>query len=99
MDSPVPRPRSVRRSLTTRHALAGVALLVLLALAPFFLSAGLLAPGWAVVVLVGAWLALLVLGVVWFRRRPWWVLPLPVVAVLVWVGALSAGEAFLGWTG
>ena len=78
--------------------LAAVALLALLALAPFFLAAGLMAPGWAVVLLVGLWLALLVLALVWFRRRPWWVLPLPVVAVLLWYGALTAGEALLGWT-
>ena len=98
MDSSVPRASPLRRYLTTRHVLAAVALLALLALAPFFLAAGLMAPGWAVVLLVGLWLALLVLGFVWFRRRPWWVLPLPVVAVLLWFSALTAGEALLGWT-
>ena len=98
MDRTVPRESPLRSYLTTRHALAAVALLALLALAPFFLAAGLMAPLWAVVLLVAFWLALLVLGVLWFRRRPWWVVPLPVVAALGWVGAMSAGEALLGWT-
>jgi hypothetical protein len=99
VDRTVPRESPLRSYLTTRHVLAAVALLALLALAPFYLAAGLLAPAWAVVVLVLAWAVLLVLAVVWFRRRPWWVVPLPVVAALLWFGALSAGEAWLGWTG
>ena len=98
MDSAVGQQSGWRRYLTTRHVVAAVALLALLALAPFFLAAGLMAPGWAVVLLVGLWLGLLVLGLVWFRGRPWWVVPLPVVALAIWFGALSAGEAFLGWT-
>ena len=32
------------------------------------------------------------------RRRPGLVLAAPVVAVLVWVGAVSLGEALLDWT-
>ena len=48
--------------------------------------------------LVLVWLALVVLAVDWFRRRPWWVVPLPVVAAVVWFGGISVGEAWLGWT-
>ena len=84
--------------LSVRYVVAAVAVLALLAQAPFFFSAGLVAPAWAVVLLVLVWLALVVLAVVWFRRRPWWVVPLPVVAALVWFGSISAGEALLGWT-
>ena len=84
--------------LSLRYVLAGVAILALLAQAPFFFAAGLVAPGWAVVLLVAVWLALVALGVAWFRRRPWWVLPLPVLAAAIWFGGMSAGEAFLGWT-
>ena len=83
---------------TGRYIAAAVAMLALLALAPFYFAAGLMAPGWAVVLLVVIWVALFVLGVVWFRRRPLWTLPLPVVALIVWWGGLSAGEALLGWT-
>jgi hypothetical protein len=84
--------------LSVRHVVAAVAVLALLVQAPFFFSAGLVAPAWAVVLLVLVWLALVVLAVVWFRRHPWWVVPLPVVAALVWFGGISAGEALLGWT-
>ena len=30
------------------------------------------------------WLVLFVLGTRWFTRRPYWMLALPVVAILVW---------------
>lgn len=99
MDTTVARESPHRSYLTARHVLAAVALLALLALAAFPFAAGLVAPGWAVVVLVGFGAAALVLGVVWFRRRPWGVVPLPVVAVLVGFGAVSAGQTWLGWTG
>ena len=85
--------------LSVRYVLAGVALLALLAQAPFYFAAGLVAPGWAVALLIVVWLVLVALGVAWFRRRPWWVVPLPVIAAAIWFGGISAGEAFLGWTG
>jgi hypothetical protein len=83
---------------TLRYVAAAVAMAALVVLAPFFLAAGLVAPLWAVVVLVVVWVALFVLGCLWFRRRPLWTLPLPVVALLVWLGGVSAGSAWLGWT-
>jgi len=83
---------------TARTVGAILALLGLAALAPFFFASGLMAPGWAVALLVAAWVALVVVAGVWFRRRPWWLVLLPVGAVLLWFGAMSAGEAWLGWT-
>ena len=77
---------------------AGLAMLVMLALAPFYFAAGLMAPGWAVAVLMIIWLALFVLGCLWFKRRPLRVLALPPVALAVWFGGMSAGGALLGWT-
>lgn len=80
------------------HVLAAIALAAMLALAPFFLASGLMAPGWAVVTFVVIWLALFVLGCVWIRRRPLRVIPLPFVAAAVWFGGMNAGGAWLGWT-
>ena len=82
---------------SVRYVVGALAILALLVQAPFFFSAGLVAPAWAVVVLVLVWLGL-VLGVLWFRRRRWWVLPMPVLAAAAWFGTISAGEARLGWT-
>jgi hypothetical protein len=82
-----------------RYALGILALAALLALAPFFFASGLMAPGWAVVTFVAVWLVLFVAGCVWVRRRPLRVVPLPLLAAAVWVGGMSAGEAWLGWTG
>jgi hypothetical protein len=66
----------------------------------FFLYAasGLLAPWWAVVVLLLVWLALLVVATRWWtphpKRVPW----VAVLAVLLWFGAMNAGGAWLGWS-
>jgi hypothetical protein len=81
-----------------RYVLGALALVAMLVLAPFFVSSGLMAPGWAVVVLVIIWLALFVLGCLWIRRKPLWVVPLPFVAAAIWFGVMSAGGAWLGWT-
>ena len=72
-------------------------MLLLLAALPFYLSSGLMAPAWAIVLLLIFWAALFALGIWLFRRRPYAVLLLPLVAVAVWFGAMSAGEALLGW--
>jgi hypothetical protein len=66
----------------------------------FYASSGLLAPAWAVAMLLAIWLVLLVLAIQLLRaRRPLLVLPIPVAAWLIWFGVLSAGENWLGWTG
>ena len=63
-----------------------------------YLASGLVAPLWAVGVLWVVWLVLLVaLKKVW-RNRPWMVLATPLVAFLIWAGAILAGDVFLGWT-
>jgi hypothetical protein len=80
------------------YVLAAVALAVMVALAPFYFASGLMAPGWAVGVLIVIWIALFVLGCLWIRRKPLWVIALPFVAAAIWLGGMSAGGAWLGWT-
>lgn len=84
--------------MVVRYVLGGLALAATVALAPFFLASGLMAPGWAVALFIAIWVALVVLGALLVRRRPLWVIPIPFAAALIWLGGMSAGEAWLGWT-
>jgi hypothetical protein len=88
---------------TTKRVLsyigAGLALAAMIGLGVFYAASTLLAPLWAAIILWIVWVALFLLGIVWVRRYPLRVLPLPVVAAAIWFGGISAGEAFLGWTG
>ena len=61
-------------------------------------ASALVAPLWAVAVLVALWLVQFVLACRWFSRRPYAVLAMPVVALVVWLSAIVAGDALLGWT-
>ena len=86
------------RSRVPGYLAAGLAMVAMAVIGVFYVSAGLVAPLWAVIGLVTIWVVLVVVGVLWFRRRPFLVLLLPVIAVLVWFGALTLGERLLGWT-
>ena len=68
--------------------------------AAFFLYAasGLVAPGWAVVVLMAVWLALFVVACAWWTPHPRWVPGVAVFAIVLWFAIVSAGGAWLGWT-
>lgn len=75
-----------------------VVLAAMVAVLPFYLASGLVAPLWAVVGLLLCWAALAYLVVRWRRSHPFGVLVLPVVAIGWWFLVISAGEAWLGWT-
>ena len=76
-----------------------IGLLAHLPLVFWYAASGLLAPLWAVVALLAVWAGLLVLAVVLLRRRPLLVPLVPLFALAFWFLAVSAGEAWLGWTG
>jgi hypothetical protein len=87
-------PRTV-----AKYVFGGFGLAAMLALAPFFLASGLMAPIWAVGIFIAVWLVLFGLGIFWMiRRKPLWVVPLPIIAAAFWFGGMSAGGAWLGWT-
>ncbi|HET6697515.1 MAG TPA: hypothetical protein VFG88_00370 [Nocardioidaceae bacterium] len=86
-----------RRSGWERFA-AVVGVMLLLATLPFYAASGLVAPLWAIVLLLAFWLWLLVMCVRWWRAHPLRVLTAPLLAVLVWYAALTLGETVLGWT-
>jgi hypothetical protein len=69
---------------TTKRVLsyigAGLALAAMLGLGVFYAASTLVAPLWAAIVLWIIWATLFVLGIVWIRRHPLRVLPLPIAA-------------------
>jgi hypothetical protein len=81
----------------------GIVLAVALALhsgaAFFYLASGLLAPLYAIILLWIVWLVLLAVLIALWRRRPWWSLIVPPVALGLWYVTLTLGEQLLGWTG
>lgn len=66
----------------------------------FFLYAasGLLAPWWAVVVLMMLWMLMLVLALLWWSLHPRWLVWLSVFAIVFWFAAMVAGGVFLDWS-
>jgi hypothetical protein len=59
---------------------------------------GLLAPAWAVAVLVLVWLVLFALCCRWWTPHPKRLPFVALFALVLWFAALNAGGAFLGWT-
>lgn len=64
----------------------------------WYVFSGLIAPTWAVIALLVVWAALLVVAIRLLRNRPLLVPLVPVTALLIWLGAMSAGDAWLNWT-
>jgi hypothetical protein len=66
----------------------------------FFLYAasGLLAPWYGVVLLLVIWVVLFVVATRWWTPHPKRTLLLPLIALAVWFGVLTAGEVLFDWT-
>ncbi len=66
----------------------------------FFLygASALVAPWWAVTLLMLVWVALLVLCLDWWTRHPTWLTWVAIGATLLWFAVLVAGGAWLGWS-
>lgn len=80
-----------------RIAAAVVAGIAMLVVGFFYLASGLVAPGWALILLWIVWLGLAWYGVMLARAGSYLVLAIPVVAAVIWYGALTLGEQVLGW--
>jgi hypothetical protein len=64
----------------------------------WYAASGLVAPAWAVAVLLVIWAVLLVVGLRLRKTRPFWMLLIPVLDAVIWFAGITAGERFLGWT-
>ena len=88
----------VVRLLTMNRFVLVLAVLLQLGVGVFYLAAGLVAPAWAVLALWALWVVLLLVLVRAWRRRPPLALVVPLLALALFFGALTAGEQLLGWT-
>jgi hypothetical protein len=61
-------------------------------------ASGLVAPTWAVTVLLVIWAVLLAVGLKVRKSSPYLMLLIPVLDAIIWFAAISAGERFLHWT-
>lgn len=93
------RTESGAERTAVQYVLLAVAVLLHLAVGPFYLASGLVAPGWAVLLLWLTWVVLLVLLVLLWRRRPPLAPLVPLGAVVLILAVITAGEQLLGWTG
>jgi ABC-type uncharacterized transport system permease subunit len=64
----------------------------------FVLASGLLAPWWAVILLVAVWLALWLPIWRWRRAHPFRTMLVPFAMAAIWWATITAGDVWLGWT-
>jgi hypothetical protein len=64
----------------------------------FVLASGLLAPWWAVLLLVATWGALWVPIWRWRRDHPFRTMLVPFAMAAVWWATITAGDTWFGWT-
>jgi len=91
VDQPAPE-------LTQRHllyALVGAGLL--LAVGVLVFASNLVAPLWAVILLIGVWVAAVVASVVTWRHKPWMPLLAALGVAAAWMALISFGGAVLDW--
>lgn len=87
-----------RSRMSRSHAaILVVALILHLAAGLFLLVSGLVAPLWAVALMLIIWAGLLGFGYL-NRQRPWIALLMPVAAAVTWFVVVSLGSAIFGWT-
>ena len=63
-----------------------------------YAASGLVAPYWAVGVLLVVWLALMVVTCRWFMPHPRRTLLMAPLALAIWLGAISLGGLLLDWS-
>ncbi|MBM7788826.1 hypothetical protein [Tenggerimyces flavus] len=75
-----------------------IGIVLLLPLLIPFLVSGLVMPSWAVIFFVFVWVALVVLALYLFRRKPLVVLALPFAGFAFWLAFWLTGAAIFDWT-
>lgn len=73
---------------------------MILTVSSFFLYAasGLIAPWWAIVVMVASWLVLFILSCAWWSKHPKRLVWIGVLSYPLWFCMLVGGALAFGWT-
>lgn len=95
--SPSPASAAGRRRAVGPLVVAAVSGVVHLVVGYFYLVSGLVAPLWAVLLLLVWWVVLAWLLLRLALRGSWWTPAVPLVAIVTWLAVLSVGGAFLDW--
>jgi hypothetical protein len=85
------------RKLNLRRSGPWIGIVGLVSVLWIYAFSGRVGPDWLPLPLVAFWGVLFVLGCRWFSSRPYAVLVLPVIALVVWIALVSAGVTWLGW--
>jgi len=64
----------------------------------WFAASGLVAPAWAVVVLLAVWVVLAIGLWRLARRKSGWAIAIPVIDAAFWLAFIQAGSALFDWT-
>jgi hypothetical protein len=64
----------------------------------WYAATGLVAPNWAVAVLLAIWIGFSLVALRLYRRWPIWMLAVPLAEAAIWYALVSAGDVWLGWT-
>lgn len=64
----------------------------------FMLVSGLVAPLWAIVMMLAIWVVLAVVLVRMVRAGSWLTPLIPIIAMAIWWGTIMLGGNVLGWT-
>jgi hypothetical protein len=80
------------------RALGWVGFFLHLVMGVWYAFSGLVAPAWAVVVLMAIWVLITVATWRLLRGRPALVLAVPVADLAIWLALVTAGGAFLNWS-
>ena len=91
------RLQAARATSVAQKLGRALGLLLMLIVGYFYVVSGLVAPLWAVIMLLVVWGIVLIIGIREWNTRPLWMLAAPFALMVFWAVVIWAGGQFLGW--